>query len=101
MRTALIFAAAALAMLLSAASPAEAFDDSLPGYAPWRRHYATGHTYVEQRYRKARRHGVSRHPRFAYAVYCRRWSWRDYCRTYRLGGYFLRNPDFRRLAIYR
>lgn len=101
MRTAPIFAAAAFGLLLSAAAPAQAFDDSLPSYAPWRRDYAYRQAYVAPRHYKVRRHGLSRHPRFAYAVYCRRWSWRDYCRPYRLGGFFLRNPDFRRLAIYR
>ncbi len=97
MRNALMLAAGALALALSAPLPAQAFDDSLPHYAPWRRHYAE-HVYEGRRYRKARAY---RHVVVSNTVYCDRWTWREYCRPYRLGGYFTKNPDFRRLPWYR
>jgi len=58
------------------ASPAAAFDDTLPRWAPYR-----GHSHVYH--------------------HCHRLFWRDRCGPYRLGGYFVRNPDFRRVPVFR
>ncbi|MDX2205675.1 MAG: hypothetical protein NW223_23190 [Hyphomicrobiaceae bacterium] len=96
MRNGLNLAAAALVALLAAPPAAQAFDDTLPGWAPWRRHYATEGDYVAPR-----GYVLRKHARGDEVVYCRRWSWREYCRPYRLGGYFKKNPDFRRLPWYR
>lgn len=87
MRLLLALAATVIAGLLGL-TPAQAFDDSLPRYAPWGSRTVHHHVYVP-RYRHVYHfHGP------AY-----RWAWRE--RHYRLGGYFMRNPDFRRLRIYR
>lgn len=59
------------------ASPAAAFDDTLPRWAPYR-----AHTHFAQRH-------------------CHRLFWRERCGPYRLGGYFVRNPDFRRARVFR
>ncbi len=106
MRTALTLAAAALAVGMTVFTPAPAEaggDDSLPHWAPFRRDYVLHrHVHAKPRYRSVRKHyGLRRHPHHAYWVYCRRWSWREYCRPYRLSGYFVKNPDYRRMWIYR
>lgn len=96
MRTGLTLAAATLFSVLAVAPQAQAFDDTLPEWAPWRRRHAVEGDYVvPEGYRVPRRLQGDR------VVYCRRWSWREYCQPYKLGGYFKKNPDFRRLPWYR
>jgi hypothetical protein len=58
-------------------SPAAAFDDTLPRWAPYRAHH------------------------YAWHHHCHRLFWRERCGPYRLGGYFVRNPDFRRAPVFR
>lgn len=89
MRLSLALASAGIAGFLSL-SPAQAFDDSLPYYAPWRSRTVHHHLYVPRHRHVYHFHGP------AY-----RWAWREPHYRYKLGGYFVRNPDFRRLRIYR
>jgi hypothetical protein len=89
MRMILSVAAAALAGFATFA-PAAAFDDSLPRYAPYGSRVIHHHVYMP-RYRHVYHfHGDSY-----------RWAWRHRYYRVKLGGYFVRNPDFRRIRLYR
>lgn len=77
MRALIGLATIGLTLTALSASPAVAFDDTLPRYAPYRAHHA-----------------------YAYG-HCRRFTWRERCRPYKLGGYFVRNRDFRRAPWFR
>lgn len=90
MRTLLSLAAVAFALGLALPAPAQAFDDSLPHYAPYRYH-----TYVHH-------HARGRRPVHAHVAHeCRRWTWREHCHPYKLGGFFERRYDYRRVRWFR
>jgi hypothetical protein len=77
MRAYLFLASIGLAMAAMSASPAAAFDDGHARRGAYRGHHYSAH------------------------AHCPRLFWRDRCGPYRLGGYFTRNPDFRRLYVFR
>lgn len=101
MRMILSVAAAALAGFV-AVEPAAAFDDSLPRYAPYgSRVYVHHHVYVP-RYRHLYHFHTPR-PHHLHVIHGGgyRWAWRHRYYRPKLGGYFVRNPDFRRIPLYR
>lgn len=102
MRAMLSLAAAALAIGVATVQPAAAFDDSLPYYAPYgSRITVHHHVYLPPRYRHVyhfHRPGPG-HVHVVHGGYP--WAWRHRAYRYRLGGYFVRNPDFRRMRVYR
>lgn len=101
MRRLASFAAALLGAGLISSAPASAFDDSLPRYAPYRGHTIHHHVYVP-RYRHVY-HIYPRRVEYVRFVHRKPWACRyhHHACAYRLGGFFARKPDFRRLPWYR